>query len=357
MTKKAAMQCVWILALLTLATNPTLVCAERLDGDPFTDHAFVWQSVPSGWVERPVTHQAEAQHADLAISLEQQLYPYLLPLIDEYAKKHALNIVTTKGTCEISADLLFRKAIDVGGFCCAPAGTDRLPGLRFHTLAIAAIALLVHPENPLEDMTLSEARDLFRGKITDWSTFVAPSTPAVKRTVHPIGRFDSKRRPGHWRLLLDNEELFSPNVLEVGAIEDMVRSVAADPQAIGYETLWMAHRYRATGAVKTLRLSGASPDDPEALAQGRYPLYRVYNITTWEGAAGNPQAKALVGYLLNRVEQADSQFFMVPASRLRASGWQFEGDELVGEPVSSGLCRPSQLFARELPTFDSYLTP
>lgn len=265
--------------------------------------------------------------------------------------------MTTKGTCEISADLLFRKAIDVGGFCCAPAGTDRLPGLRFHTLAIAAIALLVHPENLLEDVTLSEARDLFRGKITDWSTFVAPSDPAVKRTVHPIGRFDSKRRPGHWRLLLDNEELFSPNVLEVGAIEDMVRSVAADPQAIGYETLWMVHRYRATGAVKTLRLAGASPDDPEALAQGRYPLYRVYNITTWEGAAGNPQAKALVGYLLNRVEQADSQFFMVPASRLRASGWQFEGDELVGEPVSSGLCRPSRLFARELPTFDSYLTP
>lgn len=351
------MRYVWILGLLAVSTIPTLVCAASLDGDPFTDPAFVWQSVPSGWVERPVTHQSEAQHADLAIALDQQLYPYLLPLIDEYAKKHALSIATTKGTCGISADLLFRKAIDIGGFCCAPAETDRLPGLRFHTVAIAAIALLVHPENPLEDVTLSEARNLFRGKITDWSILVAPSDLAAKRAVHPIGRFHNRLRPGHWRLLLDNEELFSPNVLEVGAIEDMVRSVAADPQAIGYETLWMAHRYRATEAVKALRLSGASPDDPEALAQGRYPLYRVYNITTWEGAAGNPQAKALVGYLLNRVEQADSQFFMVPASRLRASGWQFEGDELVGEPVSSGLCRPSRLFARELPTFDSYLTP
>ena len=76
------------------------------------------------------------------------------------------------GPCGISRGLLFRKTVDIGGFCCPPGRTDRLPGLRFHTLAIAAIALFVHPDNTIEDLTLSQARDLYRGEITDWSRLV-----------------------------------------------------------------------------------------------------------------------------------------------------------------------------------------
>ena len=123
--------------------------------------------------------------------------------------------------------------------------------------------------------------------------------------------------------------------LSYGFLDDsvrFVRSVATDPQAIGYETLWMVRDHTAAGAVKVLRLNGVSPEDAPALAQGRYPLYRVYNVTTWEGAAGKPLAKKLVRYLLDRVEESNSQFFMVPVTRLRDNGWKFEGDELVGGP-------------------------
>jgi phosphate transport system substrate-binding protein len=340
----------WIFAVLALAAYSTPASAERLGGEGFSDPDIVWQSVPSGWTQRAITPEAEAQHADLVISLDQQLYPYLLPLIDEYAKKHGLAIATTKGTCGISAGLLFRKAIDIGGFCCAPAESDRLPGLRFHTLAIAAIALIVHPDNPVENVTLSKARDLFRGEISDWSTVIDHPNPAVSGSVHPVGRLHCKLRPGHWRLLLDNEELFSPDLLDVGAIEDMLRSVAADPHAIGYETLWMVRRQDAGGAVKTLHLNGIDPSDSEAVAQGHYPLYRVYNITTWEGAARNPLAKELVRFLLDRIEESDSQFNMVPVSRLRANGWRFEGDELVGEPEPGAVRKSPRVFAKRAPS-------
>jgi len=355
--KMRAMRYVRILGLLALAAGSTKVCGEKLGGEAFADPAFVWQSLPSDWIEKPVVPEAEARHADIAISLDQQLHPYLLPLIDKYAKQHGLTIAATKGTCGISAGLLFRKAIDIGGFCCAPADRDRLPGLRFHTLAIAAVALLVHPDNPVEDVTLSQARDLFRGTLTDWSTLVEPSDSALSQSVHPVGRLHCKLRPGHWRLLLDNEDLFSPDLMEVGAIEDMVRSVATDPQAIGYETLWMARKHDPPGAVKPLRLNGVRSDDADALAEGRYPLYRVYNVTTWEGGAGNPLAKELVHFLLDRVQENDSRFFMVPVSRLRANGWRFEGDELVGEPESSALGKRSPIYAKRAPPLDAYLAP
>jgi hypothetical protein len=117
--------------MLALGVYSMPASAQRLGGEAFGDPGIVWQSVPSDWARRPI--KAEAQHADLAISLDQQLYPYLPPLIHDYAKKHGLTIATTKGTCGISVGLLFRKAIGIGGFCCPPAETDRLPGLRFHT--------------------------------------------------------------------------------------------------------------------------------------------------------------------------------------------------------------------------------
>lgn len=347
----------WILAVLALAAYSTPADAQRLGGEGFSDPDSVWQSVPSGWIQRPIAPEAEAQHADLVISLDQQLYPYLLPLIDDFAKKNGLTIATTKGTCGISAGLLFRKAIDVGGFCCAPGDSDRLPGLRFHTVAIAAIALLVHPDNPVKDVTLSQAQGLFRGEISHWSTVIEPSNPAVTGSVHPVGRLHCKLRPGHWRLLLDSEELFSPDLLEVGAIEDMVRSVATDPQAIGYETLWMVRTHAAAGAVKVLRLNAVSPEDASASAQGRYPLYRVYNVTTWEGAAGKPMAKKLVRYLLDRIEESDSRFFMVPVTRLRENGWKFEGDELVGEPEENAGRQLSRDYAKRAPSLDAHLPP
>jgi hypothetical protein len=106
-----------------------------------------------------------------------------------------------------------------------------------------------------------------------------------------------------------------------------------------------------------LRLDGVSPDDDVALAQGRYPLYRVYNVTTWEGAAAKPLAKELVRHLQDRVRDLDNRFFMVPFTRLRAQGWKFEGDELVGEPELSSARESPGGYPGRARSRDAYSAP
>ena len=81
-----------------------------------------------------------------------------------------------------------------------------------------------------------------------------------------------------------------------------------------------------------LRVDGVSPTDGEALVQGRYPYYRVFNVTTWAGAPNADRAAELVNWLKRRFESLPADYGVVPASRLRAAGWRFLGDELVGEP-------------------------
>jgi ABC-type phosphate transport system substrate-binding protein len=134
-------------------------------------------------------------------------------------------------------------------------------------------------------------------------------------------------------LLLDNEDRFSPRLSEVGSMPDMIAQVSANKGAIGWEVLGMVEHYRNIGKVKPLRINGYSPTDVDAIAAKKYPFYRTYNITTWEGkGVENPRARALVDYLMKEADNLGPGLGFVPATKLRKAGWKFKEDELIGEP-------------------------
>ena len=306
---------------------------ETLKGPSFIDPGQTFE-MPAEWVKKPIGYERWADKADVSVTLEQDVYQMILPLIQKYAKQQGLKIAVKEGTCGISAGMLARKAVDIGGFCCPPGRQDRLPGLSFHTLGIVAKAFLVHPENPVESISAVELRDIFQGKLYRWSELKTRNgKPGPQWVIRPIGRFHCPLRPGHWRLLLDNQDLFSPRLYEVGSMPDMIAQVSANKGAIGWEVLGMVGHYKNVGKVKPLRIDGYLPTDGNAIATKRYPFYRTYNITTWEGkGVENPRARALVDYLLKEVHSLGPEFGFVPASKLSKAGWTFKGDELIGEP-------------------------
>ncbi len=322
-----------VFLLLGLALEIFSDPLKGLTGAPFTDPTRI-MDMPEKWKRQSIKYDTSVSNVDLVVSLDQQMYPALKKKILKYASENNLKIVVKNGTCGISSGMLSRKAIDIGGFCCAPGLIDRLPGLKFHTIGIAAIALIVHPENNIDNVTIGQARKIFTGEIYHWSELkTSKGVSGLNLPILPVGRLHCKLRPGHWRLLLDNEDLFSPSIEEVGAIPDMISQVSTDKHAIGYETLWMNHFLRHKGKVKVLRINGYHPNTPYNLLSGKYPLYRVYNLTTWEGEGiANPSAQKLVKYLTQQAEYLDKKYSIIPASRLSQAGWKFMGDELIGEP-------------------------
>ncbi len=323
----------FLIPFIALLLGVAVHAAEPLRGPSFIAPGQTFE-MPPEWVEKPIRYEKWADKADVSVTLEQDVYYMILPLIQKYSKQRGLKIAVKEGTCGISAGMLDRKAVDIGGFCCPPGSQDRLPGLSFHTLGIVAKAFLVHPENPVESVSAIELRDIFSGKLYRWSDLKTRNgKPGPQWVIRPIGRFHCPLRPGHWRLLLDNPDLFSPRLYEVGSMPDMIAQVSANKGAIGWEVLGMVEHYKNVGKVKPLRIDGYSPTDSNAIATKRYPFYRTYNITTWEGkGVENPKAKALVDYLLKEVDSLGSEFGFVPASKLGKAGWKFKGDELIGEP-------------------------
>ncbi len=295
------------------------------------------ETIPMGdaWDRKGITHTTETE-VDLAVALDQQLYPVLGPMVEAFAKERGVKIAVQDGTCGTSAGVLSNKTADMGAFCCAPGVTDRLVGLTYHTIGIGALALITHPFNPANNVSLDDARALFGNNIRDWSELPMSGLKlGANEKVHALARLHCKIRPGHWRLILNNEQQFGWNITEVTAIKDMITQVSTTPGSIGYETLWHIDHKGAqeNSPVKTLLVNKTDPRDLNAVAKGKYPLYRVFNITSWaSGPAQTKLGSELAAYLVENAPQIDPKFAIVPAQNLRRNGWQFEGDELIGEP-------------------------
>ncbi|MBU0676255.1 MAG: hypothetical protein KJ950_16570 [Proteobacteria bacterium] len=318
-----------IFATICLANHQTL------GGPAFSDPNQITET-PEGWSTRPLTFDQDQLNYDLVITLDQHLYAALLPPIQAYAQAHNLNISVNDGTCGISYGKLVKKAVDISGFCCPPGSTDRLPGVEFHTLGIAAIAILVNIDNRLSTLSVEQTRDLFMGEIHRWSELEdEQSTSMLYPIIRPVIRPHCKLRPGHWRLLLGEESLFSQESINVGTIEDMISMISEDPRAIGYEVLWNIERYNKGHKIKPLLINELSPTDQQAVIDNRYPFYRTYNLTTWTSPeCKKPAAEALVLHLLKMVDLLDPQHGIISPAKLRTAGWVFRRNELVGEPPS-----------------------
>ncbi|MBF0399508.1 MAG: substrate-binding domain-containing protein [Magnetococcales bacterium] len=333
-----AVYMVVLLAPLTLLLASTGWTTETppaiLKGPPFSNPDDITPK-PAAWQQQPVRYRPQDAGLDVTLLLDQNIYPGLLPLVQEFARAKQWNVAVHEGTCGPAAEGILRKEVDIGGSCCPTAKEDRLPGLRWHTVGISPMAMLVNAADPIDNLTSDQVRDIFQGKLTRWAQIPTIGDKISAATlIRPITRLHCKFRPGHWRLILDNEELFGPRVSEVGTIMDVAASVGRTRGALGYVENWQIvadPKYRET--VKAIQINGQDPRNHNAVATGLYPFYWVYNVSTWSADnTVNPKAQQLVQYLIDHADRIDPALHLVPAAELKKKGWKFKDDELVGEP-------------------------
>lgn len=123
-----------------------------------------------------------------------------------------------------------------------------------YVIALDGVAVIVHPSNPLQRLSIAQIRDLFSGRVSDWAAVGGPAGPV---TVHArddkSGTWDTFRS-----LVLDKQ----PLVAAAHRHEDsraLADAVAADPQAIGFVGLPYARQAKtlavADGTANALRPS------------------------------------------------------------------------------------------------------
>jgi phosphate transport system substrate-binding protein len=151
-----------------------------------------------------------------------------------------------------------------------------------HIIARDAIAVIVHLENPVNELTLTQLSDMYSGKINNWKD--------VGGEDRPIVRLSRETNSGTHVYFLEevlrlgdqeNKTLFSQDTLLLPSSEGITKEILYNQNAIGYDGLGYV-----TEEVKVIKVAkdANSPyifPSAETVNNGAYPIARdLYMYTS-----------------------------------------------------------------------------
>jgi phosphate binding protein len=170
-----------------------------------------------------------------------------------------------------------------------------------YVLGFDAIAVIVHPSNPVSELTFEQLADLFKGKIRNWSLL-----EGRKLNVHPIAL---PRYTGTQRVFAEAVPLGAASTAELSAATqfvedgaDAVRLVEQDPGAFAYVGIGLV-RERAVKTLAVARRSGEPAVLPSArtIHDGSYPFARPLYLYSRGEPTG--RVRQLLGFVLSAARE------------------------------------------------------
>lgn len=160
------------------------------------------------------------------------------------------------------------------------------PDLVVHSVAIDCITIVVHPSNPIKDLSTIEIRDIFTGRITNFRDVGGPDRPIVLA----IREDGSGTRSTFEELVMEDAQI-SNTALQKPASGAIRFTVAGNENTIGYLGIGYLDE-----TVKAISVNGVPPSE-ENIIEGRYPISReLYLITNGEPRG---EAKNFIDFILS----------------------------------------------------------
>ena len=174
-----------------------------------------------------------------------------------------------------------------------------------------AIAVVVHPSNPVDRLTLQQISDIYTGRITNWSQ--------VGGEDRPIVLLSRESNSGTYVYFLENvirrgdresDLLFSPDTLLMPSSEGISAEVRQNPNAIGYDGLGYVTPDQKVVAVARDANGPYVLPAVETVNDGSYPVSRPLYMYT----AGEPTGavRAYLDWVLSDGQTLVSELGFVP---------------------------------------------
>lgn len=159
-------------------------------------------------------------------------------------------------------------------------------GLKEYVIAKDGIAIAVHPDNPVKELTTEQAIKIFKGEITNWK-----EVGGSDKKIVVLSREAGSGTRGAFEELLKIEDQVVKEALVFDGNGPMKAAIASNQDAIGYVSFGFID-----GSIKTLIIDGVEPSVDNVLA-GSYPLSRPFIMLTKGDVQG--LAKSFVDFVLS----------------------------------------------------------
>ena len=161
---------------------------------------------------------------------------------------------------------------------------EKAEGLKETVLAYDGIAIIVHPDNPINNLDLETIAKLYTGEITNWKDAGGSDAEVVL-----IGReAGSGTRDGFESITGTADKCQYRQ--ELTSTGDVITTVSQNPNAIGYASL-----ASLKDSVKALTVGGVAPTE-ETVKDGSYVVQRPFVLVTKDGAALSETAQKFFDY-------------------------------------------------------------
>ncbi|KUO49844.1 MAG: phosphate-binding protein [Desulfitibacter sp. BRH_c19] len=161
-------------------------------------------------------------------------------------------------------------------------------------IAIDGIAVVVTPENPVNDLSFEEIQKIFRGEITNWS-----EVGGADANIVVVNREEGSGTRGafHEIVVGDKNDFVNTAIIQnsTGAVRE---AVSNDVNAIGYVSLGGIN-----DSVKPLMVDGVEATI-DNIKSDKYPVARPFNYVVKNGTQLSDIAQAFVDFILSADGQA-----------------------------------------------------
>ena len=158
-----------------------------------------------------------------------------------------------------------------------------------HIVARDGIAVVVHPDNPINEISIQDIKAIYTCEISRWDKIGGKGSIVVVSRDAASGTFEAFNE-----LALNNAKLTDAALMLASNLE-IARTVAQTPGAIGYIGLGYL-----SDDVKALKVEGILPSEA-TVNDGSYPLARPLFMYT----NGNPKglAKGFIDFIMSTTGQ------------------------------------------------------
>lgn len=188
--------------------------------------------------------------------------PICEELVEEYKKIHPDDDINIQGGGSSLAIKCTKNNIsDIGMVSCDVNHT------KTYELGRESIIIIVNPDNPVSDLTTAQLKDIFSGKICDWSQ-ITSKHGKINVIIREKG---SGTLTSFEKLIMNNTDFKKDAIIQnsAGAVK---QSVMQDKNAIGFVSLTHLDEN-----IKDIKINGISASQ-NTIQDGSYTLQRPFTL-------------------------------------------------------------------------------
>ena len=164
---------------------------------------------------------------------------------------------------------------------------EKAKGLTETVLAYDGIAIIVSPENPVQELDLDTIAKIYTGEITNWKDVGGNDAEIVL-----IGREAGSGTRDGFESITDTKDKCQYRQ-ELTSTGDVITTVSQNPDAIGYASL-----AALKDTVKALTVGGVAPTE-ETVKDGSYVIQRPFVLVTKTGEKLSANAQKFFDFALS----------------------------------------------------------